>query len=90
MIASSRPSPGTAELEAYNPDYVGGDIVGGYNDGLQMLFRPRVAVDPSTGVPGVYLCSRSTPPGAGLHGLYGSHATESALEHLEANRRRST
>jgi len=73
----------TAELEAYNPNYVGGDIVGGANDGLQMLFRPRVAVDPYfTGVPGVYLCSQSTPPGAGIHGLCGYHAAESALGRL--------
>ncbi len=70
----------TAELEAYNPNYVGGDIIGGANDGLQMLFRPRVAVDPYfTGVPRVYLCSQSTPPGAGIHGLCGYHAAESAL-----------
>ena len=52
----------TAELEAYNPNYVGGDIIGGANDGLQALLRPRIAVDPYfTGVPGVYLCSQSTP-----------------------------
>jgi phytoene dehydrogenase-like protein len=73
----------TAELEAYNHNYIGGDIVGGANDRLQMLFRPRVAVDPYfTGVPGVYLCSQSTPPGAGIHGLCGYHATESALRRL--------
>jgi phytoene dehydrogenase-like protein len=70
----------TAELEAYNQNYVGGDIVGGANDGLQVLFRPRVAVDPYfTGVSGVYLCSQSTPPGPGIHGLCGYHAAESAL-----------
>ena len=69
-----------ADLEAYNPNYVGGDIIGGANDRLQMLFRPRVAVDPYfTGVPGVYLCSQSTPPGAGIHGLCGYYAAESAL-----------
>jgi phytoene dehydrogenase-like protein len=73
----------TAELEAYNRNYVGGDIVGGANDRLQMLFRPRVAVDPYfAGVPGVYLCSQSTPPGAGIHGLCGYHAAESALKRL--------
>jgi phytoene dehydrogenase-like protein len=73
----------TAELEAYNRNYVGGDIVGGANDRLQMLFRPRVAVDPYfTGVPGVYPCSQSTPPGAGIHGLCGYHAAESAVKRL--------
>jgi phytoene dehydrogenase-like protein len=76
-------SKSTAELEAYNHNYVGGDIVGGANDGLQALFRPRIAVDPYfTGVPGVYLCSQSTPPGAGIHGLCGYHAAQSALRRL--------
>ncbi|TVS86981.1 phytoene desaturase family protein [Mycobacterium helveticum] len=73
-------STGTADLQAYNPNFVGGDIIGGANDGLQVLFRPRVAVNPyATGVPGVYLCSQSTPPGAGVHGLCGHHAADAAL-----------
>ncbi|MDD4866012.1 MAG: NAD(P)/FAD-dependent oxidoreductase [Mycobacterium sp.] len=76
-------SKGTAELQAYNPNFVGGDIVGGANDRLQVLFRPRIAVDPyPIGVPGVYLCSQSTPPGAGIHGLCGYYAAESALGRL--------
>jgi phytoene dehydrogenase-like protein len=76
-------SKSTAELAAYNHNYVGGDIIGGANDGLQALFRPRIAVDPYfTGVPGVYLCSQSTPPGAGIHGLCGYHAAQSALRRL--------
>jgi phytoene dehydrogenase-like protein len=76
-------SKGTAELHAYNANFVGGDIIGGANDRLQMLFRPRFAIDPYfTGVPGVYLCSQSTPPGAGIHGLCGYHAAESALRRL--------
>jgi phytoene dehydrogenase-like protein len=70
----------TAELENYNPSYIGGDIIGGANDRLQVIFRPRVAVAPyAIGVPGVYLCSQSTPPGAGIRGLCGYHAAESAL-----------
>jgi phytoene dehydrogenase-like protein len=73
-------SKSTAELQAYNPNYIGGDIIGGANDRLQVLFRPRVAIDPYfTGVPGVYLCSQSTPPGAGIHGLCGYHAAQSAF-----------
>jgi phytoene dehydrogenase-like protein len=73
----------TAELQEANANYVGGDIIGGANDGLQVLFRPRLAVDPYfTGVPGVYLCSQSTPPGAGVHGLCGYHAAHSALRRL--------
>jgi phytoene dehydrogenase-like protein len=76
-------SQSTAELADYNPNYIGGDIIGGANDRLQVLFRPRVAIDPYfTGVPGVYLCSQSTPPGAGVHGLCGYHAAESALRRL--------
>jgi phytoene dehydrogenase-like protein len=76
-------SKSTAELQAYNANYIGGDIIGGANDGLQALFRPRVAIDPYfTGVPGVYLCSQSTPPGAGIHGLCGYHAAQSALRRL--------
>lgn len=76
-------STGTAELEARNASYIGGDIIGGANDKLQILFRPRIAVDPyRIGVPGVYLCSQSAPPGAGIHGLCGYHAAESALRWL--------
>ena len=76
-------SKSTAELHAYNANYIGGDIIGGANDGLQVLFRPRVAIDPYfTGVAGVYLCSQSTPPGAGIHGLCGYHAAQSALRRL--------
>jgi phytoene dehydrogenase-like protein len=76
-------SKSTAELQAYNANYIGGDIIGGANDRLQMLFRPRVAIDPYfTGVPGVYLCSQSTPPGAGVHGLCGYYAAQSALRRL--------
>jgi phytoene dehydrogenase-like protein len=76
-------STSAAELQAYNPNYIGGDIIGGANDGLQVVLRPRIAVNPyATGVPGVYLCSQSTPPGAGIHGLCGYHAAESALRWL--------
>jgi phytoene dehydrogenase-like protein len=76
-------SMSAAELQAYNPNYIGGDIIGGANDGLQVILRPRVAVNPyATGVPGVYLCSQSAPPGAGIHGLCGYHAASSALRWL--------
>ncbi|MGV9670889.1 phytoene desaturase family protein [Gordonia sp. NPDC003504] len=81
-------STGTAELHRHNRNFAFGDIIGGANDGLQMLFRPRVAVNPySLGINGVYLCSQSTPPGAGVHGLCGYHAASSALAEL---RRRPT
>ncbi len=81
-------STSTADLEAYNPNYIGGDIIGGANDRLQVILRPRIAVNPyATGVPGVYLCSQSTPPGAGIHGLCGYYAAESALGRLRKQRR---
>lgn len=80
-------SKSTAELQAYNRNFIGGDIIGGANDGLQVIFRPRIAVNPYViGVPGVYLCSQSAPPGAGIHGLCGYHAAQSALRWLRKRR----
>ena len=73
----------TTEMSVYNPNYVGGDIIGGASSLRQLLFRPRFAVDPYyTGVPGVYLCSASTPPGAGAHGMCGANAAARALARL--------
>ena len=70
-------------MEEHNANYVGGDVVTGANDALQLVFRPRVALDPySLGVPGVYLCSAATPPGAGAHGMCGWNAAQSALRRL--------
>lgn len=72
-----------AEMEAYNANYIGGDIATGANDPRQLLFRPRAALDPySVGIPGVYICSAATPPGAGAHGMCGYNAANSALAHL--------
>jgi phytoene dehydrogenase-like protein len=80
IIATATRSP--AALEAHNANYVHGDIATGANDPLQTVFRPRIAVDPyATGVPGVYLCSAATPPGAGVHGMCGYNAARSALRH---------
>lgn len=71
------------EMSVYNPNCVGGDIIGGASSPMQLLFRPRLAVDPYyTGVPGHYLCSASTPPGAGAHGLCGANAAARALARL--------
>jgi phytoene dehydrogenase-like protein len=70
----------TGDLARYNPNYVRGDILTGANDARQVAFRPRLAVDPyRTGVPGVFLCSAATPPGAGVHGMCGFNAARSAL-----------
>ena len=74
---------GPAELENYNANYVGGDIGAGANTMRQIVLRPRLAANPYTlGVPGVYLCSSATPPGAGVHGMGGFHAAETALKRL--------
>ena len=73
----------TTEMSVYNTNYVGGDIIGGASSLTQLLFRPRFAVDPYfTGIPGTYLCSASTPPGAGAHGMCGANAAARALRRL--------
>ncbi len=81
IVASvSRP---TMQLAAYNPNYVGGDIITGANTERQVLMRPRVALDPyRTGIPGTFICSAASPPGAGAHGMCGYNAADSALRHL--------
>ncbi|GIH09454.1 dehydrogenase [Rhizocola hellebori] len=73
----------TTELATYNLNYVGGDIATGANTPRQVMLRPRFALDPyQLGVPGYYLCSAATPPGAGVHGMCGYHAARSALRYL--------
>lgn len=73
-----------AQWEAYNANYVGGDIGAGANDARQIVFRPRFGLNPySLGIPGVYLCSAATPPGAGVHGMGGFRAAEAALAELK-------
>jgi phytoene dehydrogenase-like protein len=72
------------DLEAYNANYVGGDIAGGAHNGLQLVFRPTVgARSYVTPNPSLFLCSASTPPGAGVHGMCGWHAAERALLALQ-------
>lgn len=74
----------TADLEAENPNFIGGDIVSGANSMNQLLFRPRPALNPYRLVgTRAYLCSASTPPGAGAHGMAGYNAARSALEDLQ-------
>ena len=69
----------TRDLEALNPNLVGGDIAGGALDHLQLLARPRLTLQPYRLGDGAYLCSASTPPGAGVHGMCGHHAANAAL-----------
>jgi phytoene dehydrogenase-like protein len=69
-----------AEMEAYNPNYVGGDINAGIEDLRQLFTRPVARLDPySTPTRGIYLCSSSTPPGGGVHGMCGVWAARSVL-----------
>ncbi len=76
-----------AHIENADPNFIGGDIVTGANSLRQLLFRPRIALDPyrtggrGTGR-GIYLCSAATPPGAGAHGMCGWNAANSALREL--------
>jgi phytoene dehydrogenase-like protein len=79
ILARATHSP--AAMEAHDENYVGGDINGGIQDIRQLLFRPWPAVDPYRVGDGLYLCSSSTPPGGGVHGMCGLHAARSALRH---------
>lgn len=63
----------------WNPNLVGGDITGGAMSGLQLVRRPRTIAPHATPDPTVFLCSASTPPGGGVHGMGGRHAAAAAL-----------
>jgi phytoene dehydrogenase-like protein len=83
LATSTRSAP---EMEAYNANYRGGDIITGANTAIQTVIRPRLALDPySTGIPGVFMCSAATPPGAGAHGMNGYNAAHSVLRGLRRN-----
>jgi phytoene dehydrogenase-like protein len=77
----ARAAKGPAEMEAYDENHVGGDINGGIEDVRQLIFRPWPALDPYRVGEGLYLCSSSTPPGGGVHGMSGMLAARSALTH---------
>ena len=71
------------DTERHNPNYVGGDINAGAATLRQTIFRPTVALRPyRTPLQGVYLCSSSTPPGGGVHGMCGEGAARAALRDL--------
>jgi len=70
-------------MERHNPNLVGGDIAGGHSGFAQFVRRPVLSPHPwATPLPGVYLCSASTPPGASVHGMGGYHAARLALARL--------
>ena len=78
----ARSSMTARDMENYNPNYVGGDIAAGGASFAQLVKRPVLSPEPwRTPAPGVYLCSSSTPPGPGVHGLPGYYAARSALRH---------
>jgi phytoene dehydrogenase-like protein len=83
-VILARHVAGPADLEASNENYVGGDIGGGAYDGLQLLLRPVVGVSPySTSDRRLFICSASTPPGGGVHGMCGYFAAQAALTRLQ-------
>ena len=79
-VILARAAHDCAALERQNPNLVGGDIGGGYGGVSQFIRRPRLSAHPwQTPLRGVYLCSASTPPGGGVHGMGGYHAARRAL-----------
>lgn len=76
----SRHAMNTAAVERHDENYVGGDINGGVADLRQFVIRPTLGLHPwKTPLDGVYLCSSSTPPGGGVHGMCGRHAAREVL-----------
>jgi phytoene dehydrogenase-like protein len=85
ILAKNRMSP--AGLESYNENYVGGDITGGVADLGQLFTRPVARVVPyATPAKGIYICSSSTPPGGGVHGMCGYWAARAALRSVFGQR----
>jgi phytoene dehydrogenase-like protein len=80
-VLARRVSP-PAALEAMDANLFGGDIAGGALTMRQMIFRPTLR-GYSTGAPNLYLCSASTPPGGGVHGMCGYHAAHMALRQMK-------
>jgi phytoene dehydrogenase-like protein len=76
----ARASMHAGEIEAYNPNYVGGDINGGRQDLRQLFTRPVARLSPyTTPDPRLFICSSSTPPGGGVHGMCGYFAAQAVL-----------
>jgi phytoene dehydrogenase-like protein len=79
----ARSTRNAVAMEMHNPNYIGGDINGGVQDLSQLYTRPSARLDPyTTPAAGIYLCSSSTPPGGGVHGMCGYHAARSALRDM--------
>ncbi len=81
VVVRSRCIP-AAQMQHHNANYIGGDIAAGAITMYRMVARPTPSPDPyAVGIPGVYLCSASTPPAPGVHGMNGWFAARRALEH---------
>ncbi len=79
-VVLARHTATSSWFEAHNPNMIGGDIAGGWNGGVRMVLRPIATLHPyETPNPRLLLCSSSTPPGGGVHGMCGMHAAEAAL-----------
>jgi phytoene dehydrogenase-like protein len=79
----ARHAMNAAQMEQYNPNYVGGDINSGVQDLFQHFTRPAVRVSPyTTPNPSIFLCSSATPPGGGVHGMCGYWAAQAALRQV--------
>lgn len=79
----ARHTMNTSELQVYNPNYIGGDINGGIIDIRQLYTRPSLSLSPyRTARKGIYICSSSTPPGGGVHGMCGYHAAQTVIKDL--------
>lgn len=79
VIVASR-CVSAAQMSVHNANYIGGDIAAGAINMYRMVARPTPWLNPySGGIPGVYLCSSSTPPAPGVHGMNGWHAARRAL-----------
>ena len=73
----------TEQLQQHNPNYIGGDINGGIIDIMQLFTRPALRLSPyKTSAKGLYICSSSTPPGGGVHGMCGYNAAKRALKDI--------
>jgi phytoene dehydrogenase-like protein len=78
------------DFEKYNPNYIGGDITGGIQDILQVIARPSLRRTPYImPLKGMFICSSSTPPGGGVHGMCGYHAARAVLSTILYNRANS-
>jgi phytoene dehydrogenase-like protein len=84
----SRHRMNALDFQRYNPNYVGGAITGGMADVFQLFTRPVARLDPyTTPNPRVFICSASTPPGGGVHGMCGYYAAQSALRIMDRHAR---